>query len=119
MEKFRSEKERQTVCLNKKSWSYKNNHYSITSGNLSKIRSVMWRKKDGSEKQLVSPPAEMPRDYLISKSNTGRYSVITSEPLKVRQRPDGDSSKIRIASLDPGVRTFMTVYSPEGKAWEW
>ncbi|KAK9490107.1 hypothetical protein V1508DRAFT_425913, partial [Lipomyces doorenjongii] len=48
---------------------------------------------------------------LVYQRTTGHYYLCVPMPLQVLEGP----SSGRLISLDPGVRTFLTGYTPDGK----
>jgi len=67
-------------------------------------------------------PKELLHDAKLKRTRLGEFLLCIPEPLEVRaenQSPDWKQKCEGIIALDPGVRTFMTGYSPSGLAVEW
>ena len=63
-------------------------------------------------------PCDLVYDTKLTKDRLGRFFLCQILPL--RQEVDSEHLlKEKVISLDPGVRTFMTGYSPEGTIAEW
>ena len=59
-------------------------------------------------------PDKLPYDCRLQRTRLGEFYLCLLSPM---QRRDSKSKK-RVAALDPGVRTFQTVYSPDGSVEE-
>jgi len=58
-------------------------------------------------------------DSRIIKDSADRIFIIIPEPLKVKMNVnvvENQDNKIRMAAIDPGVRTFSTLYDNNGKS---
>jgi len=67
-------------------------------------------------------PEKLDYDSRLQRTRLGEYYLCVPQPLVRRsdsQAPFHEREENGIVSLDPGVRTFMTGYSPGGHAFEW
>ncbi|KAK9365347.1 recf/recn/smc domain-containing protein [Lipomyces kononenkoae] len=89
------------------------------------IHSKHWKRRSGkyafllrlnSGKKGETLPDTLPHDSrLVRERLTGHFYLCVPGPLDVVEGPAGVG---RVMSLDPGVRTFMTGYSPDGEVIE-
>jgi putative transposase len=59
-------------------------------------------------------PDNLPYDCRLQRTRLGEFYLCLLSPLKSRD----SQAKRRVVSLDPGVRTFQTLYSPDGSVEE-
>lgn len=75
----------------------------------------------GSKLNAAEPlPADLPADCRLLHNQLNEWCLCIpqySELWSESQAPD--KTKHSVVALDPGVRTFMTVYSPDGAVTEW
>ena len=67
-------------------------------------------------------PDKLGYDCRLQRTRLGEFYLCLLMPLEIRsenQAPQWKSNEDGILSLDPGVRTFSTGYSPSGIAFEW
>jgi len=67
-------------------------------------------------------PSEMAFDFRIVKNRLSEFFICIPHELEIRsesQAPTFNNFEEGILSIDPGVRTFCTGYSPNGKSCEW
>ena len=67
-------------------------------------------------------PDKLGYDCRLQRTRLGEFYLCLLMPLEIRsenQAPQWKSNEDGILSLDPGVRTFSTGYSPSGMAIEW
>jgi len=67
-------------------------------------------------------PEKLNYDCRLKKTRLGEFYLCLLMPLEIRgenQTPVWNKIEEGIISLDPGVRTFSTGYSPSGIAIEW
>lgn len=104
--KFRSRKDAsQSIYMRAKSFSAKHNFfYSTMFGRNQKMRSA--------EKL----PSSMDGDCRLMRTRLGEYYLVM--PLKKEIQVLGEKTT-RVCALDPGVRTFQTIYNPEGYCFEY
>lgn len=106
--KFRSKKDKtQSIAVLKKHWGHRSGIYS----------NVFNSNKMKAERVL---PEKLDYDSRLIRTRLNEYYLCIPKLIELRgdnQAPD--SSKHCTISLDPGVRTFMTGYDPDGSALEW
>lgn len=95
------------------------------------IHSKHWKKAGifhptsfGKEPIIGSEPLpdKLYYDSRIQKNRLGEFYLCIPVPLEIRsdnQAPKWKKIEDGIISIDPGVRTFATTYSPEGIVTEW
>lgn len=101
--KFRSRRaESQAITIHSKHW---------------KGAGVFYPRSFG--KQPIKAAESLPRDLVydtkLVKDRLGRFYLCQILPLEEVQ----NTPEEKVIALDPGVRTFMTGYSPEGTLVEW
>ena len=108
--KFRSRKARQeSISIHSKHWS----HARGTYGNLF---GCGWKNVSTSEPL----PEKLKYDARLIRTKLGEYYLCIPAPLEPRGESQApDPALDSVVSLDPGVRTFMTAYSPDGQVLEW
>ena len=96
--KFKSKKRKkiQSFFIRERDWNYE-------SGNVS------WMKQIKSKE-----PFEIKYDTRVLKDGVGKYFILVLKPLE----PITVSERRKIVSIDPGQRTFLTCYDPEGSIFE-
>ena len=99
--KFRSRKDRQqSIYMCARAFSSKNNFFYTT-----------YFGKDEWMKSSEPLPDKVDGDCRLLKTKTGKYFLVMPVKKKVVEQK---KEREKIAALDPGVRTFQSVYSPEG-----
>ena len=82
------------------------------------IRERNWNAKNGDFKWLKKIKSkesfDIKYDTRILKDGTGKYFILVLKPL---ERQSVENRK-KIISIDPGERTFLTCYDPEGSVFE-
>lgn len=96
--KFKSKKRKkiQSFFIRERDWNHE-------SGNVS------WMKQIKSKE-----PFEIKYDTRVLKDGVGKYFILVLKPLQ----PVPTSERRKIVSIDPGQRTFLTCYDPEGRLFE-
>jgi len=96
--KFKSKKRKKTESffIRERNWNQKNS-------------GVSWLRQIKSKETF-----DIKYDTRILKNGVGRFYIIVLKPLD----PQVVSHKNQIISLDPGERTFLTGYDPEGSVFE-
>lgn len=107
---YRTKKDKQqSFYIRKRDWVRKRGVYTTLLG------------QSGKSLRAAEPlPCILPSDARLVRTRLGEYYLCFTEPIVIRdenQAPDGDRHSV--ISLDPGVRTFMTGYSPDGLVMEW
>ena len=68
-------------------------------------------------------PTKLVYDTRLQRTKLGTFYICILKPLDIRsdnQAPKkGDNGEGKVIALDPGVRTFMTGYDPDGFFTEW
>ena len=101
---FRSRKRRdqESFVFHKKHWVHQRGFYAA----LKKIRSV------------EALPQKLPADCRIT-GQCGKYYIHLPVYENTTLHALDDTSKRDVVALDPGVRTFMSAYDPDGYCFEW
>ena len=63
-------------------------------------------------------PDSIEYDCRLVRTRLGQYYICIPQPLAVASDNQAPTATGRVASLDPGVRTFQTLYDPSGYALE-
>jgi len=59
-------------------------------------------------------------DTRVIREPTGKYFILLPEPLKQEiVAPLSDNQRVKVASIDPGVRTFATIFDNNANAFEY
>lgn len=94
--KFRSKRDKtQSIAILKKHWGNKSGFWAF----LPKIKAA------------ESIPKDLHCDSRLLLDDLKRWWLCLPEPLTVAQRVGDTQTTLRVASIDPGVRTFATIYS--------
>lgn len=67
-------------------------------------------------------PEQLEYDCRLQKTNLGEFYLCIPKPLEIKsdnQAPEFPTYEEGIVSIDPGVRTFATAYTPSGYVAEW
>lgn len=106
--KFRSRKAPQeSIVIHAKHWTHKKGPYHELKQGLRSTEEL---------------PEDLVYDSRLIRTKLGEYYMCIPKPLGHKgesQTPIQTSDYGRIISLDPGVRTFITGYSPNGLVCEW
>jgi putative transposase len=97
-----------------------------------------WGRTRGAYAALFRPgvlnssealPTTLPSDSRLTRSRLGHYHLCIPQELPMHGAVTACSASgsdnqapaptVRVASIDPGVRTFATVYSSEGEVTQW
>lgn len=70
---------------------------------------------DGAKRRVNVIP-EISQDCKIKRDLSGRWFIIV--PVQVTASEAQAHPKLDVISIDPGQRTFLTTYSPEGESWK-
>lgn len=99
--KFRSKKDKlQTVVFHKKHWSRASGVYAAVRHGLRATKSL---------------PTELPSDARLTMDRAGRFHLHVSVPLAIASPSSAPHPSCHgVIALDPGVRTFLTGYLPDG-----
>ncbi|KAK9324846.1 hypothetical protein V1517DRAFT_315849 [Lipomyces orientalis] len=103
--KYRSRRNcfQKSIVIHSKHWKRRRGKYAF-----------LRRLNSGKEGEIL--PDTLPHDSrLVRERLTGHFYLCVPGPLDVVEGPAGVG---RVVSLDPGVRTFMTGYSPDGEVIE-
>ncbi|KAK9364828.1 putative transposase DNA-binding domain-containing protein, partial [Lipomyces kononenkoae] len=93
----------ESIVIHSKHWKHRRGKYAFL------------RRLNSGKKGETLPDA-LPHDSrLVRERLTGHFYLCVPGPLDVVEGPAGVG---RVMSLDPGVRTFMTGYSPDGEVIE-
>ncbi|CAG8723819.1 1168_t:CDS:2, partial [Dentiscutata heterogama] len=99
--KYKTKKDRsQTISILARDWNRKKGKYAF-------LKTVIVSER----------PPEINHTVNITMNRLGHFYMCVSIPLDVSDNQDGVKGKV--ISLDPGVRTFMTGYDPNGRIVEW
>lgn len=108
--RYRSKKDRQqSITIESKHWGRIKGEYSF-----------LWKIKSS---RLI--PTTLGYDSRLVMNRLGEFYLCIPRPLELRTESQGpfivseEQRKTRLVSLDPGVRTFMTCYSPDGYVASW
>ena len=105
--KFRSKKDaNQTMLFNRRDWH---------KGKVKELRSLFKTKKE-----VI--PGEVECAVRVQMDRLGRVFLCFVREVEVKsenQAPNLDTAFHSTATLDPGVRTFQTIYDADGNAVEW
>ena len=99
--KYRSKKDRtQTISILARDWNRNSGEYAF-------LKSIITSER----------PPEINNTVNITMNHLGHFYSRVSAPLDIIDNQDDVRGKV--ISLDPGVRTFMTGYDPDGQLIEW
>lgn len=99
--KFRSKKDRtQTISILARDWNRNRGQYAF-------LKSIITSER----------PSEINNTINITMNHLGHFYLCVSIPLDIIDNQDDVHGKV--ISLDPGVRTFMTGYDPNGQIIKW
>ena len=95
-----------------------------------RIRAKHWNRRSGQYASILNVwmlraervlPQTIPCDARLIRTRLGRYNVCLPQPLVPRTESQGppDPERHCTIALDPGVRTFVTGYDPDGRVVEW
>jgi transposase len=103
---FKSKKDEQTIEINKRDWN----------GTCAKIRELKPLIKCEREKL----PEQVECSVKIKMDKMGRFWCSYTNDFEEKSENQAPSSnKHSVAALDPGVRTFQTIYDVDGQSIEW
>jgi putative transposase len=123
---FRSKKDSsQSIVIPNKEW--KDGKLFPTSFAPTKEKKKGEEKKGKKKKEEIVGheriPSSLVYDTRLQRTKLGKFYVCLLQPLEIRsdkQAPKkGPNGEEKLISLDPGVRTFMTGYDPDGYVFEW
>lgn len=99
--KYKTKKDRsQTISILARDWNRNRGEYAF-------LKTVIVSER----------PPEINHTVNVTMNRLGHFYMCVSIPLDVSDNQDGVKGKV--ISLDPGVRTFMTGYDPNGRVVEW
>jgi len=99
--KYRSKKDRtQTISILARDWNRVSGQYAF-------LKSIITSEQ----------PPEINNTVNITMNHLGHFYLCVSIPLNIIDNQNNVCGKV--ISLDPGVRTFMTGYDPDGQLIEW
>jgi len=103
--KFRNKKDKlQTITLHKKHWGKASGVYAAVRQGLRPTEPL---------------PAELPSDARLTMDRAGRFHLHVAVPLDVAPPSSAPAPTDHgVIALDPGVRTFLTGYVPDGGVFE-
>lgn len=99
--KYKTKRSSKSLSVLSKHWGHKKGFYSSIFNNKLKC-----------EKQL---PDKLDYDSRIIKTEANEYYICIPRKISCENQT---TKNIRVISIDPGVRTFLTGYDPEGKIIE-
>ena len=111
--KFRSRKDRQeSLLFSKRDWGRKSGDYFDLGFTKERLKS--------SE----TLPEKLETDTRLVRTRLGEYYLCVVQQVASKQVPKQSETQAPVSthgvvSLDPGVRTFQTCYSPDGLVTEW
>ena len=99
--KYRSKKDRiQTISILARDWNRNRGEYAF-------LKDIVTSEQSLKVNNMVN----------ITMNHLGHFYLCVSVPLDIIDNQDDVRGKV--ISLDPGVRTFMTGYDPDGQLIEW
>src|SRR6185436_12256750 len=99
--KYRSKKDRiQTISILARDWNRNRGEYAF-------LKDIVTSEQSLKVNNMVN----------ITMNHLGHFYLCVSVPLDIIDNQDDVQGKV--ISLDPGVRTFMTGYDPDGQLIEW
>lgn len=120
--KFRTKKDiSDTFLMDYRDWNtYRNNKHSILYDLLNSTELKSYNTSRNVIRKNVKEiiPDKIDYDFRIQKIRNIGYFIIIPTPIRHIPENQGLSDSKRVISIDPGVRTFMTCYNPEGIVYE-
>lgn len=89
------------------------------------IHAKHWKHKRGEFaflkqiKACQQLPSKLDYDARLVLEKPGHYYLCVPKPLSIASENQGGNTERKMASIDPGVRTFATVYDTTGTVTEW
>ena len=93
------------------------------------VHSKHWQHKRGAYCDLWGPrviyaveplPPELPYDSRLTRNLIGHYYMCIPQPLDYKSENQAPvAQRHSTVAMDPGVRTFMTVFDADGQVTEW
>ena len=112
--RFRSKKRSATECI-----AVLKKHWNRTRGMYADVLNAQHLRSS------ESLPESLPADSRLIRTKLGRFYLCIPQPMVIESttnagvRENQATPAVRVASIDPGVRTFATVYSTNGEVTEW